>query len=133
MSAPRARQDSVRPAAPDRAFLGGPSTSSLGAAMPRRSRAFSAASLACAFMVGSYAAAEPPSSLEVFVRDDGSCIVLSQDTPCKDVGARLGAAHVPVGATIVVNGSRLTTYEMVGAAMHSLQQAGYTNVQFPSK
>jgi biopolymer transport protein ExbD len=101
--------------------------------MPRCSRAFSAASLGCTLVVGCFAAAEPPSSLEVFVRDDGSCTVLSQDVACKEVGERLEAAHVPVTDTIVLNGSRLASYEMVGAAMYSLQRAGYANVQFPSK
>ena len=67
------------------------------------------------------------------MNDNGSCAVLSQVIPCKDVGERLGAAHVPLTATIVVNGSRLATYEMVGSAMQSLQHAGYVNVRFPSK
>jgi biopolymer transport protein ExbD len=101
--------------------------------MPRYSRAFSAAFLGCTLVVGCFAAAEPPSSLEVFVRDDGSCTVLSQDVPCNDVGKRLEVAHVPVTDTIVINGSRLATYEIVGAAMYSLQRTGYVHVQFPSK
>jgi biopolymer transport protein ExbD len=87
---------------------------------------------ACTIVVGLYAA-EPPAALEVFVRDDGTCIVLSQTVPCKEVGPTLEIAHVAVTDPILVNGSRLATYEMVGAAMYSLRDAGYSNVRFPSK
>ena len=101
--------------------------------MSRLSSAFSSASLGFALVVGFNASAEVPSTPEVYVNQDGSCTVLSQVIPCKDVGERLSAAHVPLSHTVVVNGSRLATYEMVGTAMHSLQNAGYVNVRFPSQ
>jgi biopolymer transport protein ExbD len=99
----------------------------------RLSSAFSAACLGFALVVGFYASAEVPSAPEVYVNEDGSCTVLSQVIPCKDVGERLSAAHLPPSRKVVVNASRLATYEMVGAAMHSLQNAGYVNVGFPSQ
>jgi hypothetical protein len=111
----------------------GRSASPLGAALFRLSLAFTVAFLGCALAAGGYASAEELSSTEVYVNQDGSCTVLSQAVPCKDVGAKLGAAHVPLSGAIVVNASRLATYEMVAAAMESLQRAGYAIVHFPSK
>src|SRR6266478_684708 len=114
------------------AWSSGPSTSPLGAAMSRLSRAFFTGSFGAALVVGWPAAGSEPSSLEVFVRENGSCIVLSEEIPCKDMGSRLDAAHVPHSDTIVVSGPPQATYEMVGTELQSLQRAGF-NVRFPSK
>lgn len=74
-----------------------------------------------------------PSQIEIFVLKEGNCTVLSKELPCTEVGSRLRDLLVPNNRTIVVSGSPYATYTMVGAALQSLQRAGYIEVQFPNK
>jgi biopolymer transport protein ExbD len=100
--------------------------------MYRLSRTVFPVLLGVAPLVGECAVAKVPSSFEVYVNQNGSCTVQSQVVPCNNVGERLAGAHVSLSATIVVGGSRLATFEMFGAALRSLQHAGFINVRFPS-
>jgi hypothetical protein len=78
--------------------------------------------------------AEPSSSqVKIFVSKEGNCTVLSKELPCTEVGPRLRDLLVPYDQTVVVSGSPYSPYKMVGAALQSLQRAGYIKIQFPNK
>jgi rhomboid protease GluP len=73
------------------------------------------------------------SAIEISAFEDGRCTVLSEKLPCGAVGSRLLDAHSPLNQSIVLTGSSKATDDAVGAALQSLQIAGFTNIQFPGK
>jgi hypothetical protein len=91
---------------------------------------------AIAFLIAAFPVVDmraDPSQIEIFVMKEGNCTVLSEELPCTEAGSRLRELLVPSNRTVVVSGSQHAPYTAVGAALQSLQRAGYIKVQFPNK
>jgi hypothetical protein len=99
--------------------------------MTRRSFSLHAIAFLIAFPVVDMRA--EPTQIEIFALKEGNCTVLSEELPCTEVGSRLRELLVPTNRTVVVSGSQHAPYTAVGAALQSLQRAGYIKVQFPNK
>jgi len=87
-----------------------------------------------AALTAAHVRSDPTSApIEIYASEDGRCTVLSDKVACGTVGSRLLDAHTPLTQLIVLSGSPKATYDIVGAALQSLQLAGFVKIQFPSK
>jgi biopolymer transport protein ExbD len=87
-----------------------------------------------AALIAVHVRADPTSThITIYASEDGRCTVLSDKVPCETVGLRLLDAHIPPTQLIVLSGSPNATYHIVGAALQSLQFAGFVKIQFPNK